>query len=152
MKKSWKNWFTTNLSYKLVALFVTIVLWISVKGEKEISFIDIPIEFELSIDQIIMNVVPHKVRVEIMGPRVVLKKYFHSSENLKIIKNFKNEKAGGRLVYLNRDEIPLTRGLKIISITPESFYVQLQKNERNSFEKGTNGEGNQNQENSSDNE
>lgn len=64
-----------NLSYKFVALGVALVLWFSLLGRRDSTLMkDYQLEVLLAPEMELSIPVPEFVRVEVMGPRVALKK------------------------------------------------------------------------------
>ena len=64
-----------NLSYKFVALGVALVLWFSLLGRRDSTLMkDYQLEVLLAPEMELAIPTPEFVRVEVMGPRVALKK------------------------------------------------------------------------------
>ena len=81
---------TENASYKLVALFVTLVLWAAMLGrsttvlEKEMD-----LQVLLNSQHSVVGDVQKKVKVKVSGPRVSLEKFSRNNETLTVERHAK---------------------------------------------------------------
>lgn len=116
-------WAKEHSSYKLVALFVGIVLWLSVKGEKDTLQKTIPLELRLGARQVLVNNVVTSIRLDVVGPRVALKKMRQSYRPYVV--DLKNLGYGRREVIIRRDEFDLPYGVRVLSIDPSVIVVHL---------------------------
>lgn len=120
MKVRWRD----NFSYKLVALGVATVLWMSMLGKKDASVVR---EFELQTilppNTELETTLPDFVRVEIAGPRVALKKLNQMNPVFSV--DLTNFKPGRQFIELSREGLNLPIGARVISIEPKEFVVVL---------------------------
>src|SRR4051812_1059123 len=72
-----KEWVFENGSYKLVALFVTLILWVTILGRRDFVLSkDVDIEFIIPpAISIAKTDGAHRVTVKVSGPRMALKKF-----------------------------------------------------------------------------
>ncbi len=116
-----------NAPNKIVALFATIVLWLTILGRKDtVLSRDINVEFILSPNHVVANEDVHKVRVKASGPRMSLKKFNQSQESIVIDLN--QNGAGVYTVRIPREGVlDLPIGTKILSVQPNVIRVRIVK-------------------------
>ena len=115
-----------NGSYKLVALFVTLVLWVTILGRKdEVQVKEMQVEYLTSPTQAITNEVAQKIKVKVKGPRMALKKFTVMDEPVTL--NISGEKPGTRKIEVTEDLIELPIGVKLISITPKVIRARIKE-------------------------
>ena len=74
-----------NGSYKLVALFISLILWLTILGRREfVVNKEIEVEFTVSSSVLIAGQSSDKIRVKLSGSQPVLKKYKESQQVLQI--------------------------------------------------------------------
>ncbi|CAM5998641.1 unnamed protein product [Sphagnum balticum] len=74
-----------NASYKIVALLITLILWVIILGSKEAAIVKmIPANYILPKDMAIANSVPTEVAFRLTGPRLPLKRYSEINDPLTI--------------------------------------------------------------------
>jgi YbbR domain-containing protein len=75
--QDWKSKALENLSYKIVAFFVTLILWITILGRRDIVLTkEVDLEFLLPpAMSLIENNIDRKIEVKVSGPRIALKKF-----------------------------------------------------------------------------
>ena len=122
----WRNKVLENGSYKLVALFVTLILWVTILGRRDFVLSkDMDIEFLLprAIAVAETNRERH-VTVKVSGPRVALKKFAQNPGAITIDLGRQAEPGPIKAVITPRNvEVPF--GVKVISITPDVISVHL---------------------------
>src|SRR6185312_9135191 len=106
-----------NFSYKFVALGVALILWLSMMGRKDATLVK---DFELQVilgPQLEMeNPIPQLVKVEVIGPRVALKKI--NSMNPVFTVDLSAGHVGRQVIQLNREGLNLPIGARVLSIEP----------------------------------
>ncbi len=74
IKKKIISLFTENFSTKIMAFFITLVLWLIVVGSKNVEMTkDIPVRYKTSNELMVSNNVPEKIQVSFLGPRSLLR-------------------------------------------------------------------------------
>ncbi|NJL25364.1 MAG: hypothetical protein HC902_09415 [Calothrix sp. SM1_5_4] len=117
---------TDNLSYKFVALGVAVILWLSMLGRKDTSLTkDFELQLLLSPSVEMVSPVPQIVRVEIVGPRVALKKV--NQMNPVFTVDLTGARPGRQVVQLNREGLNLPIGAKVLNIEPREFTLILRE-------------------------
>lgn len=121
-----KSWFSENTSYKVVAFFVAAVLWVTMLGRKEsVTARDYELQFLLSANQSVTNQVRQKVRVEVSGPRMALKKFAEGQGVYTVDLN--NLRPGRQVIFLSGEGLSLPVGVKLLSIYPEEIVVFIKE-------------------------
>ena len=115
-----------NFSYKFVALGVAVILWLSMMGRKDATLVK---DFELQVilgPQVEMeNPIPQLVKVEVIGPRVALKKI--NSMNPVFTVDLSAGRVGRQVIQLSREGLNLPIGARVLSIDPHEFTVVLRE-------------------------
>ena len=119
-----KSLLSENLSYKLVALGVAMILWMSMLSKKD-STLSKDFEVQLLLPTNIENVapVPPLVRIEVAGPRLIIKKLNQMSPVFTV--DLTSAKLGRQLVRLSHEGLNLPIGARILSLEPSEFFVVL---------------------------
>lgn len=115
-----------NLSYKIVALCVALILWVTMLGRKEsVLTRDLQVQYLLAPTQVVTNQTRQKVRVELSGPRMGLKKFSSTQEVFTV--DLTNLGPGRQVVDLNREGLNLPVGVKVLSIYPDQMVVVIKE-------------------------
>lgn len=128
--REWKNMIVENGSYKLVALFVTLILWVTILGRRDFVLSkEMDIEFLLPSS---IAVLPAKdpnerrVIVKVSGPRMALKRFAQNPGTITIDLGRNTQPGPVRAVITPRSvEVPF--GVKVMSVTPDVVNVTLTK-------------------------
>jgi YbbR domain-containing protein len=116
---------TDNLSYKFVALGVAIILWASMMGRKDSTLVkDFELQVLLPPNMEMETSIPQLVKVEVVGPRVALKKINQMSPVFTV--DLSTAKSGRQVIQLSREGLSLPIGARVLSIEPREFMVVLQ--------------------------
>lgn len=119
------KFFTHNLSFKLVALGVSLVLWFSMIGRKDSTLTkDYQLQVLLPGNTELAHPIPDFVRVEIAGPRISLKKLGQTVSVYTI--DLTSAGVGRKLVKLNSDGVNLPLGAHVVSVEPKEFVAVIQ--------------------------
>jgi YbbR domain-containing protein len=120
------SWFTENLSYKFVALGVAVILWMSMLGRKDSTLVrDFELQIMVSANMEILNAVEKSVKVEILGPRVALKKINQTNPTFTI--DLTGFRPGNHVVPLRREGLNLPIGARVINIEPREISINLRE-------------------------
>jgi hypothetical protein len=123
------NWLlgliTHNGTYKLVALFITLSLWVFIFERQEMVRTKVlDLDFILPANHKIINDVTHKVQFKVKGPRMGLKKFAESSDSINV--DLSNAHAGRTVVRIYEDILQLPHGVEVVSISPSSLVVEIE--------------------------
>jgi hypothetical protein len=126
MKRRWSAVVTENFSYKLVALFISLILWLTILGRRDFVLSkDIDLELITAPGtQVVAQTTDH-VKLKVSGPRAALKKFMDSSLSQTLTMDLSARGEGVLYVDipLNRIEVPM--GVKILGIRPNQIQVEV---------------------------
>lgn len=118
--------FDDNLSFKFVALGVAVILWVSILGRKDSTMTkDFELQVLLAPNLEMTEDIATKVKIEIAGPRVALKKI--NQMNPVFTVDLSAARPGRQIVRLSRDGLSLPIGSRILNIEPSEFMIQLRQ-------------------------
>jgi YbbR domain-containing protein len=127
MKKSTqelKSLIFENGSYKLVALFVTLILWITILGRRDFVLSkDVDLEFLLPKQMVIAETINRKVSVKVSGPRVALKKFAQNPGTITV--DLARSPLGPNRAFITSRNVEVPFGVKVLSVNPEVINVTL---------------------------
>lgn len=125
MKKTPVDWFTDNLSYKLVALVIALILWFTILGRRDFVYTkNIDLEFQLKPGFTLHTQTSDHVKVRVSGPRSALKNFIEKSTNvLQVDLTYKGAGVTEVDVPVSRIEVPV--GVKILSIRPNVIRLEI---------------------------
>ena len=113
-----------NFSYKIVALFIALILWLSILNKRDfIVTKDIELEFVTSESLVVAAQSSAQLKVKVSGPQPFLKKYRESSQILAF--DLSDKPAGFYDVDMNASKIDVPKGIKIIGIKPNTIRVEI---------------------------
>jgi hypothetical protein len=128
-----------NVSYKFVALGVALVLWFSLLGRRDSTLAK---EYQLVVllapeYELASPPKPEFVHVEVMGPRVALKKLGNLPGMYTV--DLTSATPGRKKVRLSPEGITLPLGARVLSIQPNEFETEIrpQANPHDGAMKGT---------------
>jgi hypothetical protein len=126
---SWRDRIFENGSYKLVSLFVTLILWVTILGRRDFMLTkDMDVEFLLPKATVIESKQgERKVSVKVSGPRTALKKFGQSpgSITFDLTKAEVTEKNTRVKTVIQTKNIEVPFGVKVVSIDPPDLEVIL---------------------------
>jgi YbbR domain-containing protein len=115
-----------NTSYKIVALLITLILWVIILGSREQAVSKfIPTEYLLPRDTMIVNTVPHEVAFKVVGQRLGLKKFTEMNEPLTI--DLTSAVEGITTVRIHPDSINVPQGLRVVNVSPNVITPNIEK-------------------------
>ncbi|HRK07192.1 MAG TPA: hypothetical protein PLZ57_05445 [Pseudobdellovibrionaceae bacterium] len=133
-KLNWQELLLDNGSYKLVALFVTLILWITILGRRDFVLTrEMDVEFLLPKSVILENtqggpLTERKITVKVSGPRTALKR-FGQSPGAVTVDLTKVQVQEGRpksvMAPIQARNIELPFGVKLVSMSPDSLNLVL---------------------------
>ncbi|NQZ01081.1 MAG: hypothetical protein HRT45_10495 [Bdellovibrionales bacterium] len=127
---SWNH----NLPMKITALAVAFVFWFLMLGRQDITLSrDLEVQVLLAPQLELANEIPNSVTIEIVGPRVSLKRFSSKKEVYTI--NLSSLKEGYHQVTLDKSGVNLPIGLDILGIRPRRVDVVIRKIEQEEKER-----------------
>lgn len=123
------RFFFDNMSYKFVALGVALVLWFSLLGRRDSTIMkDYQLEVLLAPEMELAIPTPEFVRVEVMGPRVALKKLGQIPGVFTV--DLTSASPGRKKVRLSAEGVALPLGARVLSIEPKEFVTEIRPQQR----------------------
>jgi YbbR domain-containing protein len=119
MKNKWKSAFTENLSYKVVSLFIALILWLTILGRRDFSLTkNLEIELIPGPNQAVTMQSADTIKVKVSGPRTALKKFMESGLSQLVSIDVSQKGEGDVDVEVPMKHIDVPFGVKIISVKP----------------------------------
>ncbi|MCH2533239.1 MAG: CdaR family protein [Bdellovibrionales bacterium] len=120
------EWIFANGTFKIVALVVSIVLWMTIMGRRDlVQNHEMEIQFILPAGHTIANQVTKSVEVKVTGPRAGLQRF---TERERVIgMDLSKLKVGDHKLFVRTDNVNLPLGVKILSIEPQFVNVNLRQ-------------------------
>ena len=127
-KKPWTSYITHNFSYKMVALFISLILWLTILGRRDFVLSKkIDIELQTNPNQVVAAQTADNIRVKVSGPRAALKKFMDNPQSQSILIDI-SQRGEGVLdvdVPLNKIEVPM--GVRIMGVRPNVIRAEVVK-------------------------
>lgn len=128
-RATWKDWIFDNGSYKLVSLFVTLILWVTILGRRDFMLTkDMDVEFLLPKATVMeTRSGERKISVKVSGPRTALKKFAQSpgSITFDLTKSEVTTPNTHVKTVIQTKNIEVPFGVKVVSIDPPALEVVL---------------------------
>lgn len=125
MKKAVKILITENAGLKGLSFIVAAFLWFMIVGRKEMVYTkEIPVKFRVPADMQVVN--SDSVMVEIRAVGTVFKLALVDRTD-KIYVDFTKAKEGTQNVHITQDTLRVPYGVRVLSIVPAEFPVELKK-------------------------
>ena len=125
MKKGVQQGFSENASYKVVALLITLILWVIILGSKEAALVKmIPCNYILPKDTVITTDVPKEIAFRLTGPRLPLKRFSETVEPLAV--DLSSALEGSTTIRIHPDSIDVPPGIRVISVSPATITAKLE--------------------------
>lgn len=126
MKHKWRNVLTENFSYKLVSLFIALILWLTILGRRDFSMTkSIDVELVPANHQMVIKQNTESVKVKVSGPRTALKKFMESGMSQLISLDVSKKGEGPVEIEVPVKQIDVPFGVKVISVKPEVIKAQI---------------------------
>lgn len=128
MRRRWSNIFTENFSYKVVALFIALILWLTILGRRDFVLsknIDVEL-ITAAGTQVVAQTTDH-VKIKVSGPRASLKKFLESSltQNITLDISHRGEGVINVDIPLSKLEVPI--GVRILGVRPNQIQAEVIK-------------------------
>ncbi len=124
--KAVREFFYENGSYKVVALLITLILWITVLGNKDqILNQSAKLKINLPKNHIIANGITDQIQVQISGSRLSLKKIASGLDPIEI--DLEDAKPGRTILTIPTSKIVLPFGANIVSVNPATLVVDVDR-------------------------
>ena len=124
-----KDLYSENISYKLVSLFIALILWLTILGRRDFVIskeVDIEIATGQGLSLASQSV--DKIKVKVSGPRGALKKFVDSGLSQMVTVNAASKSEGEYELEIPTYKIDVPFGVKVIQVRPSTVKVQIKKN------------------------
>lgn len=128
MKRRWTHAITENFSYKVVALFISLILWLTILGRRDFV-LSKNIDIELITapgTQVVAQTTDH-IKVKVSGPRSSLKKFLESSLAQNIVLDISSRGEGVVYVDIPMAKIDVPLGVRILGVRPNQIQAEVVK-------------------------
>lgn len=113
-----------NFSYKVVALFIALILWLSILNRRDyIVSKDLDVDFVTAANMTVAAQSNDRIRVRVSGPQPLLKKYRESSQFIAL--DISDKAPGFYDVDMNASKVDVPRGIRVIGIRPNTIRVEV---------------------------
>lgn len=113
-----------NASYKLVAFFITLILWLSILGRRDFVVTkDVEVDFIVPTGYSLAGQSTDKVRMKVSGPQPMLKKYKESTQIVAF--DLADKSDGMYTIEMTPSKFEVPKGIKILGIRPNNVRVEI---------------------------
>jgi len=126
MKHHWTGLVTENFSYKVVALFISLILWLTILGRRDfVMSKNIDIDLITGAGTSVVAQTADHVKVKVSGSRSALKKFMESSAPQTLTLDLAQRPPGVLDVDIPLSKIEVPLGVKILGIRPNQIQVEI---------------------------
>src|SRR5262249_34941643 len=126
MKRTAWRWITHNLGWKLLSLIVSILLWLTVVAQPEMSTLQtLPVLYKnVKPDLVLVPGSPEVVRVEVRGPSSELSRA-NLAEAVVVLDLTGADEGSAPVFFLGPEHVRLPQGVTFVRATPSEVAVRL---------------------------
>ena len=122
------GWLLDNLPYKIVSLFIAIILWITILGRRDFVHTQlVEVDFLTPPNLVVSGRTDSKIEVRLNGSRSAIKRLAEKLDH--IVVDLGDRKPGSHEVSINPWNFELPQGVRIMSIRPP--VIRLEKKKKN---------------------
>lgn len=115
-----------NGTYKLVALFISLILWVTILGRRDFVYSkNIDIEVQTQPNLAVIEQSHSSVRVRVTGPRASLKKFMDSHSNQAMLVDVSSLGEGKIEIPISEKKLDLPLGVRVVSLKPQKIDVTV---------------------------
>lgn len=128
MRVKWKDVVTENLSYKLVSLFIALILWLTILGRRDFTLSkSIEVETYAVAGLMVHSQSTDVIKVKVTGPRNAIRKFIDSGLNQVLSVDVTNFGVGEFEIEIPVHKIDVPFGVKVVSVRPQTLRVKIVK-------------------------
>jgi YbbR domain-containing protein len=128
MKRDWTAKMTHHFSYKLVSLFIALILWLTILGRRDfILNKNVDVDFVTAPGYSLMTQGSDHVRVKVSGPRTALRKFMGSGMSSSVTIDISERKEGVYEVEIPANKVDAPLGVKVLEVKPRTVRVEIVK-------------------------
>ncbi|MBX2986395.1 MAG: hypothetical protein KF802_00730 [Bdellovibrionaceae bacterium] len=120
-----KEFFTENVSYKLVSLFIALILWTTILGRRDFIYSrTIDLDFRASPGFSVVAQ-PEQVRLRVSGTRSSLRRFMEATASQSLLIDLTSR--GPSVIEMNvpLDKIDIPLGVKVLSVRPSVIRAEI---------------------------
>ncbi|MNK01271.1 hypothetical protein D3C87_190680 [compost metagenome] len=126
MRRRWSHAVTENFSYKVVALFIALILWLTILGRRDfVMSKKVDIELITAQNTHVVAQTADSVKIKVSGPRSALKKFMESSLSQTLTLDISQRGAGVVYVDIPMSKIEVPLGVKILGVRPNQIQAEV---------------------------
>lgn len=113
-----------NFSYKLVALIISLILWLSLLNKREfITTKEFDVDIMTAENLVVLGQTSDRLKVKVSGPQPLLKKFVDSSQVIAF--DLSDKSTGFYDLEVSSSKIDVPKGLKVVSVRPNTIRVEI---------------------------
>lgn len=125
---TWKDRILGNWTYKIVALLISLILWLSVLGRKDyVMTKSIELEFIAPKGFQIAAQTADQVKLKVSGNRAALRRWMESESYQKLILEVIALEPGLAKIDIPIQKIHIPEGVKVLGVRPNQVQIELIK-------------------------
>lgn len=119
-----KELIADNFSYKLVALIISLILWLSLLNKREfITTKEFDVDIMTAENLVVLGQTSDRLKVKVSGPQPLLKKFVDSSQVIAF--DLSDKPLGFYDLEVSSSKIDVPKGLKVVSVRPNTIRVEI---------------------------
>lgn len=128
MKRKIRAFLTENLSYKMVSLFIALILWITILGRRDFVVakkVDVELIPPSGYSVVFQSV--DTIKIKVSGPRTALRRFIENGVSQIVTLDLSSKGPGRYEVEIPRGRVDVPFGVKLMTMQPEKIEVQIDK-------------------------
>ena len=123
-----KRFSIEHFGYKIIALLITLILWVTVVSQREmVAEQKVSVQFVVPNDFDIVGDREFEVSVRVEGPRPLLRRFIDRSWPSSIVVPLRNPSVGPMSAEIPVTDLQLPPEIKVLSINPREVVLQINK-------------------------
>lgn len=132
MKQKTIHFIFNDLAFKVIALMMSLVLWVLVSGRRDyVVSKTMDLEFILGSNYILKEHSVDQVRVKVSGPRLALRNFMDSILFNSLNISLRDFNSGKHVIDFKKAQVELPVGVEIVEIRPEKLFFELIRKDEN---------------------
>lgn len=128
LSQYFRQLFFEQTSYKVVALFIALILWFTILGRRDFVLSKtIEVEVLPGQGQMLVTQSAERVKVKVSGPRNALKRFMDSGLSQMVTVDASNKPDGEYELEIPMGKIDVPFGVRVLQVRPSTVKVQLKK-------------------------
>lgn len=126
MKIKFRSFIYENMSYKIVSLFIALILWLTILGRRDFTITrNVEIEFLVGTGRALVSQSEDYVKVKATGPRTALRRFIDSGASQVVTIDLSNKPEGVYEIEIPTSRVDVPFGVKVQSIRPSKITAQI---------------------------